>query len=147
MIAIKFRTNRISVNLMPNCVISNIIMGIFVVDQAPIKRKTFVSETPFFKNTAATGKEAYRRPAENEPKTNVKIPPFIPASFPMYFIIVSLGTHTSISAKSKKLAGWPKAFLTGYERKEQWFHDRVLARLLKEHRLLKPKEKRSDIFW
>ena len=85
--------------------ISNNIIGIFVVDQAPRKIKILVRETPFLRKTIATGKEAYNGPDENEPKTKANIPPFIPASFPMNFIMVSFGTHTSIKPKSRKIGG------------------------------------------
>lgn len=76
MIAIKFRQNRMSANLLPNCVISNNIIGIFVVDQAPRKMKILVIETPFLRKTIATGNEAYNGPDENEPKIKAKIPPY-----------------------------------------------------------------------
>ena len=57
----------------PNCVISNSIMGIFVVDQAPRKIKMLVRETPFLRKTIATGNEAYNGPEENEPRAILKI--------------------------------------------------------------------------
>ena len=52
------RKKRQTANFAPSCVTSNNIMGILVVDQAPIKIKMLVSDAPFFRNTLAAGKEA-----------------------------------------------------------------------------------------
>lgn len=75
-VAIRFKPKRMNANLLPGCVISNSIIGIFVVDQAPRKMKILVRETPFLRKTIATGKEAYNGPEEKEPKTNAKMPPY-----------------------------------------------------------------------
>lgn len=74
MIPITLKQNLIKANLLPSWVISNNIIGILVVDQAPIKIKTLVKETPFFKNTLAIGKEAYKGPAEKEPRIKANNP-------------------------------------------------------------------------
>ncbi len=103
--AAKFKPKRTSANLLPNCVILNNIIGIFVVDHAPRKMKILARETPFLRKTIAAGKEAYNGPEENEPRTKAKIPPFIPASLPMDFMMVSFGTQTSIRPKSRKIGG------------------------------------------
>lgn len=67
--AAKFKPKRTSANLLPNCVILNNIIGIFVVDHAPRKMKILARETPFLRKTIAAGKEAYNGPEENEPIT------------------------------------------------------------------------------
>jgi hypothetical protein len=47
-------------------------MGILVVAQAPTNSNIFENLLPLFINTAATGKAAYRGPAENEPNKSAR---------------------------------------------------------------------------
>ncbi len=49
-------SNLAMANLLPSAAISKRNIGIFVVDHAPMKIKMFMNFTPFFMNTAATGK-------------------------------------------------------------------------------------------
>ena len=56
-------------------------------------------------DSMADWEEAYSGPAEKEPSRKAKTPPLRPESFPIYFIMVSLGTHTSMSPSSRKIGG------------------------------------------
>jgi len=69
---------RVTVNVGPSDVSSNKNIGILVVDQAPIKIRIFLKETPFFMKTAATGKAPYSGPAAAEPMNMASIMPFRP---------------------------------------------------------------------
>ena len=68
-------------------------------------RSASASLEPFFNNTPATGKAAYKGPAAAEPRKNASKTPIIPELSPMYLIIVSLFTHTSSSPSKMKIGG------------------------------------------
>ena len=53
----------VSVKGRPRLAASKVSMGIFVVDQAPIRMNTFIRLLPFFSIIPATGKAAYNGPA------------------------------------------------------------------------------------
>jgi len=78
---------------------------IFVVHHAPIKIITLLNFTPFLIKTAVTGNAAYSGPAATEPNKMASKTPFIPESSPIYFIIVSLGTHISKSPNKSIIGG------------------------------------------
>ena len=102
-IPIRLKAKRAAANLPPSWVTSNSIIGILAVDQDPRKIKTLNRETPFLRKTAATGNAAYKGPAEKAPRINANKEPLMPASLPMYRIIVSFGTQTSISPRRMKI--------------------------------------------
>ena len=104
-IPIRLKAKRAAANLPPSWVTSNSIIGILAVDQDPRKIKTLNRETPFLRKTAATGNAAYKGPAEKAPRMNANKEPLMPASLPMYRIIVSFGTQTSISPRRMKIGG------------------------------------------
>lgn len=91
---------------------SNNSMGILVVDHAPIKINTLVNLLPFCKRTPATGKAAYKGPAEAEPKKNAIKTPRNPDFSPINFIIVSRCTHTSNSPSRINMGGITESMST-----------------------------------
>ena len=80
--------SRAAINGTPRLPASKVNMGIFVVDHAPINRKTLNSELPFFSIIAAMGNAAYSGPAAAQPKTKPIKAPLTPEPGPVYFIIV-----------------------------------------------------------
>lgn len=74
-IPIMLTQSRATVNGTPKLPASKVNMGIFVVDHAPINRKTLNSELPFFSIIAAIGNAAYSGPAAAEPKKTNQKPP------------------------------------------------------------------------
>ena len=65
-------------NLFPRAAISKRNIGIFVVDQAPMKIRMFMNLTPFFMKIAANGKAPYRGSAAAEPIKIANKMPFKP---------------------------------------------------------------------
>ena len=105
MIPNKLITKRVMVKERPIEVLSNINMGIFVVDHAPKRTKTFLKEDPFLSKVMATGKAAYNGPAATDPNKKAMSKPNPLDSGPISFIIFSLSTHTSSSPIRMKIGG------------------------------------------
>jgi len=70
-------------NFAPRAEVSNRSMGIFVVDQAPMKIMMFMKLAPFFISTAAKGKAPYKGPAAKDPRRKAMSVPFQPDLSPM----------------------------------------------------------------
>src|SRR5690554_1424406 len=97
--------NLVIANFSPSEAISNKNMGIFVVDQAPMKIRILLNLTPLFINTAATGKAPYKGPAAADPINIDRSTPLIPDPSPIYLTIICLGTHTSNNPSSTNIGG------------------------------------------
>ena len=99
------KPSRSSIYRQPRLAVSNKSMGIFVADQAPMKIKTLKSPAPFFISKPATGNAAYKGPAAAAPIKKAITPPLRPACRPIYFIMVSRSTQTSMRPKRTKIGG------------------------------------------
>jgi hypothetical protein len=81
MIPMMLKTRRISMKGKPRFAASKVSKGIFVVDHAPIKMKTFRRLLPFFSITPAMGNATYNGPAAAEPSRNAIKTPLVPDTF------------------------------------------------------------------
>ena len=98
-------TNLRIANFPPSCVTSNNIIGILVVDQAPININILLAKLLFSKNTAATGNEAYNGPAEKSQEQKQKYRLLFRRLYPYISSLFLWESKASISPSKIKIGG------------------------------------------